>query len=117
MTDVNAILQQRGARYGDFRDHARVAQNIKGAYSASPNYGILPDMHRQALEVIADKIARILTGDYDYDDNWIDIQGYARLVQERLPPQYQVAITAPTANLGAVATASNLPKDCSVNGH
>lgn len=110
MTDVNAILQQRGARYGDFRDHALVAQSIKRAYSASPNYRDLPDMHRQALEVIADKIARILTGDYNYDDNWIDIQGYARLVQERLPLPRKDGIADPTANSIVPETWSNMPK-------
>jgi hypothetical protein len=45
----------------------------------------LSPVQRQALTVIADKIARILTGDPDYADNWHDIQGYARLVEERLP--------------------------------
>lgn len=110
MTDVNAILQQRGARYGDFRDHALVAQSIKRAYSASPNYRDLPDMHRQALEVIADKIARILTGDYNYDDNWIDIQGYARLVQERLPLPSKVGIAAPDDTCDSQMTWGNPPK-------
>lgn len=110
MTDVNAILQQRGARYGDFRDHALVAQSIKRAYSTSPNYDALPDMHRQALEVIADKIARILTGDYNYDDNWIDIQGYARLVQERLPLPSKVDIDELRANCAIPVPWSGLPK-------
>src|SRR5690606_10084595 len=31
------------------------------------------------------KIARILIGDPNYADNWHDIQGYAKLVEERLP--------------------------------
>ena len=34
----------------------------------------------QALEVIADKIARMLNGDPNYDDNWQDIIGYSQLV-------------------------------------
>jgi len=45
----------------------------------------LDDTKKQALTVIADKIARILNGDHDYSENWHDIQGYARLVEERLP--------------------------------
>ena len=33
----------------------------------------------EALEMIAHKIARILSGDADYADNWVDIAGYAQL--------------------------------------
>lgn len=82
---VEDTLLERGKRYGDFSDHARVCQNIKGAMNAAPKWPDLSDVQAQALEVIADKIARILTGDPNYDDNWHDIQGYARLVEERLP--------------------------------
>jgi hypothetical protein len=78
-------LQERGARYGDFKDHADIAQDIQDAMRAAPGWAKLDKMHRQALTVIADKIARILNGDPNYADNWHDIQGYARLVEERLP--------------------------------
>lgn len=89
---VKSILDQRGARYGDFTDHARLAQQLiddlrffsKETSPMSFPWESMPSVHRQALTVIIDKIARILNGDPNYDDNWIDIQGYARLVQERL---------------------------------
>lgn len=42
-----------------------------------------PDM-REALEMIAHKIGRILAGDPAYDDSWVDIAGYATRVAERL---------------------------------
>jgi hypothetical protein len=81
---VEQTLAERGKRYGDFADHAKIAQNIKRGMMC-PGMDNLPDMHRQALEVIADKIARILSGDPNYADNWHDIQGYAKLVEDRLP--------------------------------
>lgn len=84
MNDINDTLAERGKRYGDFADHAKICQNIKRGMMCR-GMDDLPDMHRQALEVIADKIARILSGDPNYADNWHDIQGYARLVEERLP--------------------------------
>lgn len=84
MTDINSTLAEREKRYGDFAEHAKIAQNIKRGMMCR-GMDDLPDMHRQALEVIADKIARILSGDPNYADNWHDIQGYARLVEERLP--------------------------------
>ena len=81
---IENTLAERGNRYGDFKDHAKIAQNIKRGMMC-PGLDNLPDMHRQALEVIADKIARILSGDPNYADNWHDIQGYAKLVEDRLP--------------------------------
>lgn len=81
---VQQTLDERGKRYGDFSDHARIAQCIKASFYAATAWDDLPDTHKQALETIADKIARILNGDPNYADNWHDIQGYARLVEERL---------------------------------
>jgi hypothetical protein len=82
---VDDTLAQRGARYGDFTDHARVCQDLKRTIYAGPTAHKLSDVQRQALDVIADKIARIVCGDPNYDDNWHDIQGYAKLVEDRLP--------------------------------
>lgn len=92
---VAATLAQRGSRYGDFTDHARLCQALmlemqEFKPEGTPAGGLtkwekLSPVQRQALTVIADKIARILSGDPNYDDNWHDIQGYAKLVEDRLP--------------------------------
>jgi len=91
LTDVEATLAERGARYGDFTDHARIAEALHGilvgdtpAGKFNTSWGVMQPFQRQALRVIADKIARILNGDPDYVDNWHDIQGYAKLVEARL---------------------------------
>jgi hypothetical protein len=84
MTTVQETLNERGARYGDFADHAAIAQSLQDAMRGTPGWLKLPAMHKQALTTIADKIARVLNGDPNYADNWHDIQGYARLVEERL---------------------------------
>ena len=81
---VNDTLKERGSRYGDFTDHAFIAQELQDAMRANDGWKRLDAVKRQALSVIADKIARILNGDPEYADNWHDIQGYARLVEERL---------------------------------
>jgi hypothetical protein len=44
---------------------------------------LMPDQ-REALEMIAHKIARIVNGDPNYADSWLDIAGYAQLVADRL---------------------------------
>lgn len=92
---VAATLAQRGSRYGDFTDHARLCQALmlelqEFKPGATPSGGLrkweqLSPVQRQALTVIMDKVARILSGDPNYDDNWHDIQGYAKLVEDRLP--------------------------------
>lgn len=83
MTDVSATLDERGARYGDFSDHARIAQDIQDAMRRAPNWTALDAVKKQALTVIADKIARVLNGDPNYRDNWHDMQGYAKLAEDR----------------------------------
>lgn len=90
MNQIEQVLQQRGKRYGDFTDHAAVAQALQdvmrraGTNVCGEYWDKLSNVQKQALSVIADKIARILSGDPNYDDNWIDIQGYAKLAQDRL---------------------------------
>lgn len=84
MTTVAATLAERGSRYGAFADHARIAQGIQDVMRAHPNWDRLDLDMKQALTVIADKIARILNGDPFYLDNWHDIQGYAKLIEDRL---------------------------------
>lgn len=94
MTDIDNTLAERGARYGRFRDHAEIAQSIKESMWERPGWERLADDQRQALEVIADKIARILNGDPNYHDSWHDIVGYAKLVADRLLEGQQPAISA-----------------------
>lgn len=83
-TDITATLKERGSRYGVFAEHAYIAQSIQNAMRAAPGWTRLSCDEAQALTVIADKIARILNGDPHYTDNWHDIQGYAKLVEDRL---------------------------------
>lgn len=90
---VDATLAERGARYGDFSNRAQIAQRLQDvmrATTSAPVPGVmgtgwnrLSDDKKQALSVIADKIARILSGDPEYKDNWHDIQGYAKLAEDR----------------------------------
>lgn len=84
MTDVSHTLAERGARYGAFIDHAGICQALKRVMKGTDGWGRLNDAQMQALETIADKIARILNGDPNYGDNWHDIQGYAKLVEDTL---------------------------------
>ena len=82
--DVTETLTERGNRYGKFKDHAELSQQLKEAMHCAYGWSRLePDM-REALEMIQHKVARILNGDPTYADSWHDIAGYARLVDDRL---------------------------------
>lgn len=83
MPDIKDTLAERGARYGDFSDHARYAQALQDVMRSMPNWGALTPDKKQGLTVIADKIARIGTGDPEYTDNYHDIGGYAKLMEDR----------------------------------
>lgn len=81
---VDATIGERGKRYGSFKGHAQVTQDIKGVMSGHPGWLRLNSSQRESLEMIAHKIGRILNGDPNYADSWHDIAGYARLVEMEL---------------------------------
>jgi hypothetical protein len=83
---VDAILNERGKRYGNFLDHARVTQRLKTvAHQFAREHNKRFDVDQaEALDMIFHKIGRILNGDPNYADSWIDIAGYAKLVADRL---------------------------------
>jgi transposase len=85
-TDVDTILNERATTYGRFVDVAEIAQEIKATIRIGDTNRSeeLPADQIEALDMIASKIARILSGDSDYADSWIDIAGYATLVAERI---------------------------------
>lgn len=99
MPEIDDTLKERGARYGDFTDHAAIAQNLQDIVRLTPGWARSNSVQRQALTVILDKIARICNGDPNYDDNWRDIQGYAKLVEDRLPKVGTDLASAPDINV------------------
>lgn len=80
MAEIDEILNERGSRYGAFIKHADITQALKDVMQAQPKWEHLAPHHKEALDMIAHKIGRILNGDPDYDDSWKDIAGYAELV-------------------------------------
>lgn len=82
---ILGTLQQRGQRYGRFDAHAEITQLLKDVMRGhGANWNILKPDQREALEMIAHKIGRILNGDPNYADSWHDIAGYAQLVENRI---------------------------------
>lgn len=77
---IEEVLNQRQATYGSFNKNAEISQTMKYFMSQGTNYKQMPTPHREALEMIVHKIARIVNGDPNYIDNWIDICGYSQLI-------------------------------------
>ena len=86
MNDIQATLDERGTRYGDFMGHAEITMELKNVislYVIQRNKKLEYDQ-QEALDMICHKIGRIINGDPDYADSWHDIAGYAQLVANRL---------------------------------
>jgi len=83
---VDKILEQRSSRYGLFMGHAHVTSDLKrviNRHLVSREKTLAHDQ-QEALDMICHKIGRIINGDENYDDSWVDIAGYAKLVADRL---------------------------------
>lgn len=81
---IDKTLDERGARYGKFKDHATISQALKDVMQMTDGWSRLSPDQAEALEMIQHKVARILNGDPNYHDSWHDIGGYSKLVADRL---------------------------------
>lgn len=84
MNEIDKTLEERGKRYGSFDSHVRVTQSLKCQMYNAPQWGNLCAYQREALEMVAHKIGRILNGDPNYIDSWKDCIGYLQLVVNEL---------------------------------
>lgn len=82
--ETQQILQQRNSTYGNFLDQSAISCCLKADMRDTPNWDKLDADQKEALEMIAVKIARILNGDPNFHDSWKDIEGYSKLVADRL---------------------------------
>ena len=83
---VDKTLNARAEMYGKFKDGAALMQSIKRTLAdhAAKHGKTFADDQWEALEMIVHKIGRIVNGDPDVTDHWVDIAGYATLIAERL---------------------------------
>lgn len=84
--DVADILNKRDAVYGGFFNQACLSQLLKGIVMERMGRGsekFSPEM-REAIEMIIHKLSRIVNGNPNYADSWLDIAGYATLVYNGL---------------------------------
>jgi hypothetical protein len=86
VSGVGKVLDARAEQYGSFMQSADTVIRIKGIMHnavARNEVHLYPDQ-LQALDMIATKISRIVHGNPNHLDSWIDIAGYATLVADRI---------------------------------
>lgn len=83
----NELIVERGKTHGTWDLQAAKAVEIKRTFEAISS---LNDSQYEALQQIAVKISRILTGNPNCADHWADIAGYATLVANELSEQKAV---------------------------
>ena len=98
--EIEKTVSERDGRYGGFANVAEVAQDLQDVMRGAPGWAGLSKVQKQALTDTAGKVARILCGDPNYIDNWHDIQGYSRLVEEDIRNPRQVVTLGPVWDRG-----------------
>ena len=85
-TNVDQVLDSRAKDYGKFIEGAEIMQMLKRlVHNYIEDRGTpLAFDQREAIDMIIHKLGRIINGNPDKVDHWVDIAGYATLVADRL---------------------------------
>ena len=76
--NIQEVLNDRAITHGSFEDYAETMADLTQAIN-SRMHG-LSNVQTQALFMILSKIARIINGNPNEIDHWVDIVGYTTLV-------------------------------------
>ena len=80
MQHESELLNTRQNSHGDIRDNADCFYDLRRIIEKYASESL--KAHTKLvypLDMIAMKLARIVTGDCTYDDHWIDLSGYSEL--------------------------------------
>jgi hypothetical protein len=95
MEKIEDTIKQRDAEYGGFENMALIGQSMKEIARDSTSWCSMRAYQREAVDMILHKLGRLLAGNPDNIDGWHDIQGYAKLVEDRLTnPPIKITIGA-----------------------
>lgn len=84
MNEIESTLKERNGTHGDYSDQAALCEALRYTMVGGKLWNVMMPTQRDALNMIAVKISRILTGNPNEPDHWHDIQGYALLVEKDL---------------------------------
>jgi len=73
---MNKLLEERKKTHGDFKVNAAISQDLKTVLHRKI---VLDYVLKEALDNIAQKLARIIAGNPHELDHWRDVIGYSQL--------------------------------------
>lgn len=77
---TDALISERHKTHGSWEHQAQLSQSLKSAIDhAQLPVRTLSKGQREAIDMICVKLSRIVVGNPNEPDHWLDIQGYARL--------------------------------------
>jgi hypothetical protein len=81
---IEDILKQREATHGDFPMKATTIQVLKNIMRGTEKWRDLSFAQQESLDMIMTKVGRILHGNPNEPDHWLDIIGYTKLISDKL---------------------------------
>ncbi len=82
LPQTEVLVNERRETHGDWAVQAKCARDFKDLLDKWDRNRTLTPSQREALDMIAVKMSRILTGNPGFADHWQDIAGYARLGEQ-----------------------------------
>lgn len=82
--DIKEVLNQRQKTHGEFSQVSKTYSDFIKTLENTGFFGKCEDHHRLAIDVIFLNLSRILNGDMNFDDRWLDIIEYSELVLKQL---------------------------------
>lgn len=82
--EIEQLVAERDKTHGKYERTADAAQHLKSVMHSKDGWSNLDPTQKEALDMFASKIGRILGGNPDFVDHWLDISGYSQLVIDRL---------------------------------
>jgi hypothetical protein len=79
----NPVLNERNKTHGNFSSNATLSQALKETI-AIHTQTVLTAVQQEAIDMICLKLSRIVTGNPNEPDHWLDISGYADLARAEL---------------------------------
>ncbi len=89
-TNLNTVLQERESTHGKYCVHAHVTQGLKQVLRDYQGFIRNPmnEEQKESIDMIFHKIGRIVAGDPNHHDHWLDICGYAKLIVTMLEEKH-----------------------------
>mgnify|MGYP006282162271 CR=1 FL=1 len=94
---IQDTLKKREETHGDYVEVSRIIRDLVDIMEYSKNWNDLYPFQKDALYLIAVKIARMLEGDYTATEHPHDIAGYATLM-EVLLDRFAPKVSDPVLN-------------------